>query len=652
MPANPSNFLAIATAGHVDHGKTSLVRHLTGTDTDTLAEEKARGLTINTGFAYRRFSAAPAVAEPAQTSGQDYTLGFVDVPGHHDFINNMLAGVSSVGAALLVIAADDGIMPQTREHLAIIDLLGIRVGAVAISKVDRCNPQDLATLKAEIMALLEGTGLDGAPLFEIDNLSGAGISKLASHLESLALTSHTAESTLQQHPRFLVDRAFAAKGFGTIVTGTTLAGPIELGSELQHTGSGKSAKVRGIRLDHETLSILKSGQRGALNITLDHGELSRGDTLGSDVQRVFRFDAELRLLPAVNAKPPALKPGVNYHLYLGASHRLVQLRRLSEDFVQFSIDKPLSCHWGDRFVLRDPQGRYTLGGGRVISVDIPRRGRASPERLAQLRAETHTAEAALTALLKLPGPGVELTSFARARNLTPKALAELVALQQASAARPLLLPLAEGKQQLIALAQAQSYEASLLEALANFHSQQPSASGCDQTLLQRSCEAPNLLHPALLDALAAKGKVVMNGSLWALASFRQTKSREREEFEAKILPLLLRGGLTPPRTREIVEATGIPLKGLERLLQQCAREGAVVWVADNRCYLPQTLTQLAEQAQTLADSKNGDGFSVIEFRDATGMGRNLCIEVLEHFDACGFTQRRDNVRVLRREWAA
>lgn len=652
MLASLSNFLAIATAGHVDHGKTSLVRHLTGTETDTLAEEKARGLTINTGFAYRHFTAPPSTGSGTQSAADKHTLGFVDVPGHHDFINNMLAGVSSVGAALLVIAADDGIMPQTREHLAIIDLLGVKVGAIAVTKIDRCSEQDLAKLKTNVLTLIRNTGLRQAPLFDVDNLTGKGIEALAAYLEDLALRSQSVTSGLTQQPRFLVDRAFAAKGFGTIVTGTTLAGPLTPSSELCHTDSGKAAKVRGIRLDHDTVASLQTGQRGALNITLDHSEISRGDTLGSNTLRIYRFDAELRLLLNAGGKPPSLKPGVDYHLHLGASHRLAQLRRLSEEFVQFSFDKPLSCHWGDRFVLRDPQGRQTLGGGRVISIDIPRRGRASDDRIAQLRAKAQPAETALVQLLSQSGPGVEVTSFARARNLTTEARAALVTMLQNSVAKPLLLAVGEGKQQLIAREQAQRYQNALLEALSDFHTEQPSASGCDEAHLQRQVAVPKPLHAPLLESLIAQSKVAKHGSLLALADFRETKSREREEFEAKVLPLLLRGGTTPPRTREIVEATGIPLKPLERILQQCAREGAAVKVADNRYYLPQTLSQLAKQAEELAAKKHDMGFSVIEFRDATGMGRNLCIEVLEHFDACGYTQRRENVRVLRRKWTS
>lgn len=650
MLASPPNFLAIATAGHVDHGKTSLVRHLTGTETDTLAEEKARGLTINTGFAYRHFNAPNSAAQGSEGPSGKHTLGFVDVPGHHDFINNMLAGVGSVGAALLVIAADDGIMPQTREHLAIVDLLGVNVGAIAITKTDRCSEQALEQLKTEIVALLRGTGLHHAPLFEIDNLSGRGIEALAAYLENLALHSTPAETGPKQQPRFLVDRAFAAKGFGTIVTGTTLAGPLSLTSELCHSDSGKAVKIRGIRLDQDAVASLQTGQRGALNLSLDHSEISRGDTLGSDVQRIYRFDGEVRLLPTAAGQLPSLKPGIHYHLYLGASHRLAQLRRLSAEFVQFSVDKPLSCHWGDRFVLRDPQGRQTLGGGRVISIDIPRRGRASEQRLAQLKAEALPAEAALTRLLRQSGSGVEMTRFARARNLSREALSDLITLLRDTEAKPVLHSLAQGKEQLLSQEQAQRHQAALLESLSAFHKQYPSASGCDEAQLRQQCAVPEALHAPLLEDLVSQGKAVKRGSLVALANFRETQTREREEFEAKILPLLVRGGTTPPRTREIVEATGIPLKPLERILQQCARESAVVKVADNRYFLPQTLSQLAEQAAQLMEKNKDEGFSVIEFRDATGMGRNLCIEVLEHFDACGYTQRKENVRVLRRKW--
>lgn len=641
--AHGHRYLTIATAGHVDHGKTSLVRHLTGTDTDTLSEEKSRGLTINTGFAYRHFFT---------TSGEEATLGFVDVPGHSDFINNMLAGVGAVKNALLVVAADDGIMPQTREHLSILTLLGIEHVIIAITKCDRCPPNRVEQVTADIRSLFAKNHLPDATTFTIDNLSGTGVPQLAAHLESLALSETTPtqdHDTLEQRPRFLIDRSFVAKGIGTVITGTVVAGQFVQGDTLFHSSSGKEIKIRGIRVDKHDRQRIDAGQRAALNVNLGHEYFKRGDCLGAEMEQQQRLDTQLRLLD----KKITLKSGVDYHFHLGTAHRLARVRLLDEkeNLYQLILDEPLCTYWGDRFILRDPAARHTLGGGRVIDTDIPKRGRASSERLEALHAHCAEAVTSLSRLSKINSMGVDLAHFARNRNLNDRAIESLLEsipsgitqIKREGEPWPLLIDSGIVQQQRL----------SLLKSITSFHAEHPEEIGISTTALHKTIVGK--AHPAifnfLIGDLIKNGAIRRSGNQLALPTHRVKASKEREEFDANIAPLLRAGGLTPPRTREIVEATGIPLKAVERILQSCAKAGITIKVADNRYYLPATLSTLAEYAQQLMSKSEGQGFTVIEFRDATQMGRNLCIEVLEHFDAVGFTLRRDNSRLVRRDWS-
>ena len=640
---SPCQFLVIATAGHVDHGKTSLVQQLTGTDTDTLAEEKARGLTINTGFAYRHSGGESQSAT---------TLGFVDVPGHSDFINNMLAGVSAVNAALLVIAVDDGIMPQTREHLAILDLLGIAKGAIALTKSDHCSPERLFAVEAEVAALLARTSLSAAPLFRIDNLSGAGVPELTAHLNALAFQQRINNDSLDQHPRFSVDRSFTAKGIGTIVTGTLAAGRIKQGDLLVHCSTGEQVRVRGIRIDRNECETLSAGQRAALSVSIGHDDIARGDWLGAAKRSVIRIDTHLTLLDS--AAP--LKSGVDYHLHIGAAHRLARVRKLDENasLYQLSLDEPIACHWGDRFILRDPAAKFSLGGGKVIDTEVPKRGRASPERLALLRAYQNESRAAIEAALAVTPYGIALEQFALVRNLAPAAIDACLEQARQQSPAPIEVPIDGARfPRLFGAPVADSLTVRLTDVLQNFHAEQPSEAGLLESAIARALQ-PSVPAPVLagfIATLLSKGSLRREGGFVALATHHAQVSKERQEFDIKIAPLLARGGITPPRTREIVDATGIPLKAVERILQHCARSGIVVKIADNRFYTPATLAKLAATANELMTASEGHGFSVIDFRDKTGVGRNLCIEVLEHFDGCGYTLRKENVRVIRKPWS-
>lgn len=642
--------LIVATAGHVDHGKTSLISHITGVDTDTLPEEKARGLSINLGYAYLHFDKT----NPIDQSVSHCTIGFVDVPGHTDFINNMIAGVGAVDAALLVVAADDGIMPQTREHVAILQLLDITRLAVALTKVDRCDAPRIVAVTADIEALLQGSSLSGAPVFPVSNLDGSGVPALTACLQSWLDTDSQQRSTAQQqYFRFLIDRSFTVKGIGTVVTGSARAGAASVGHTVIHSGTGAVTKLRGLRLDQTAIEQLHRGQRAAANITLNHADISRGDWLldASLLHPVSRFDATLQFV----IDSPNIVANAQYHLHIGASHHIVTLRQLSTDesspLFQIKSHDTVIVHYGDRFVLRDPAAQHTIAGGQVIDIFVPRRGRASPQRLAVLAAMQLDAPQAMSALLTLLPEGVDLHQFALCRNFTVTAITAMLAELEKNGVRFVRLP--QNKCELPVILHTDTLEQHatvILNCLQNYHRAHGNQQGMSEPALSHEVRfdgSHRLFHGILLE-LINHGRIKRTGTLLHLPDHQTSLSKEELQFLEKIRPILLEAGKVPPRTRELEDMTGIPLKALDRLLRLNSKAGTLIKVAENRYYLPETIMDLADHVEQLINSNGDDeGFSVIEFRDTTGIGRNLCIEVLEYFDKIGFTRRDDNKRFLR-----
>ena len=633
--------LTVATAGHVDHGKTLLVRNLTGVDTDTLAEEKKRGLSINLGFAYRQY----------EVDGHDCLLGFVDVPGHIDFIGNMLAGVGAVDAALLVVAADDGVMPQTIEHAAILDLLGIRSGCVALTKIDRASKTRLNKVKAEVRELLAGGGLTDAPVFPVSNLDGGGIDRLGNFLHQVLLTKYRRAQLAEDRMfRFLIDRSFSVRGIGTIVTGSCRAGKAEPGRSLLHGGSGAEARIRGIRFHQEDRDRLRQGERAALNITLEQSLAGRGDWLLDARLRhpVTRFDACLRLLPGT-AEP---RPNTRYHLHVGAGHHLVTLRRLGDStYFQVKTREPVYVLYGDRFILRDPAASHTLGGGSVIDIFVPARGRDTGERLALLAAMDQDSGAACKELTRILPDGLDLDQFSLCRNLGAAAVADIAGKLQQSPANCIALEMeASEYPRLLSREHYRRHRDAVLAALAGHHRAHPDRQGVGESQLTRVTElrTSRPLLKALVVKLLDEGAIARTGSLLHLPGHSTRLGEQVEQLLRKLRPILQKSGLVPPRTRELAELTGMPLASLEKILRQAEISKLLVKVADNRHYLPETIDQLAGMVEQLGGGPGGkQGFSVIAFRDASGIGRNLCIEILEYFDSIGFTRRDGNQRFLR-----
>ena len=589
--------MIVATAGHVDHGKTSLVKALTGVDTDRLPEEKQRGMTIDLGFAYHG------------------ALGFVDVPGHERFVHNMLAGVAGIDFALLVVAADDGPMPQTREHLAILDLLGVPRGAVALTKTDRVARERVEDVAAEIGALLAPTALAGAPVFRVSAVRGDGIEELKAFLFQVAHAT-----AARQNPgnfRLSVDRCFNIAGAGLVVTGTALSGEIAVGDEVRALLAGTGARVRSIHAHNAPAPRGRAGQRLALNLAGLEGKtpIARGDWIvrGALPPPVRRFDARLRI-----AGEGSVKHWTAVHVHLGAADLIGRVALLDEaGLVQLVLEQPIGAVHGDRFILRDQSARRTLGGGAVIDVFPPPRGRARPERLAWLRAMALEDDAAaLSALLEASPMGVELARFAANRNL----------------------PAAAGWR--FSQAHWHALREKALANLAAWHAREPDRVGPAQ---DRILEGQRIAREALLgltEELIQEGLVVREGLGVRLASHRVQVSPADALLWEKIEPLLAQGALRPPTLTELSVSTGIDAKKLEAALSRLARHGRVVRVSKNRFFLPASLAQLEEIARQMEE------VTAAAFRDRSGIGRNLAIEVLEFFDRIKFTRRVGDARVV------
>ena len=631
--------LILATAGHVDHGKTSLIRLLTGVETDTLAEEKARGLTIVPGFAY------------LESGDNDFVLGFVDVPGHHSFISNMISGVGSVEGCIIAVAADDGIMPQTREHIEILDLLKIQLAIVVITKVDRVNPERIKEVAYQVENLLKTTQLKNSGTFHVSSVTNQGVVELKRHLSNLFKENNkTLTSNIERkNTRFLVDRSFVVRGLGTVVTGSVISGILKENDNLALSNSDKIIKIRGIRLDSTDISQAHINQRAALLVNVHHTDVRRGDYLfaleNKNLQHLDRFDASLRMS---NNNDSGIEANYQYHLYLGASHRVARVRHLGTDLYQISYDEALSVHHGDRLILRDPSATKTIAGGFVLDIAVPKRNRASPERLRALAINRLDDSGALIGLINEEPTGLNAKMFIENRNLTHTGFENLVTEALASSIPFITLEDKRLGKFLLNKKKYNDYKIWIEERIALYHKENPSDEGPTMTnlLTHYPIKFTEDFWSNLLSTIAHEGSIQIASGRIKLTGHETIRNSMLIEFDQTIKPILLKHQKIPPRTREVAEALQMPLSRLESIIKECEKEKELIRVAKNRHYLPNALLDIAESAIDLASQSQGASFSVIQFRDFTGIGRNLCIEILEYFDSIGFTKRNENQRTI------
>ena len=632
--------MIIATAGHIDHGKTVLVKALTGVETDRLPEEQSRGMSIDLGFAYADL-------------GNGSVSGFIDVPGHERFVRNMLAGVSGVDYALLIVAADDGPMPQTEEHLAILDLLGVEHGCIALTKIDRVDTERVEEAKELIQILVDGTTMDGAEIFPVSGITGDGIPALQKHLATVAESIPNRKGV--GNFRLAIDRCFTLSGAGLVVTGTVFSGSTKVGDRMMLTPLGREVRLRSIHAQNEETETGGAGQRCALNITaqgLSRVNIKRGDWIAAQESHAptRRFDARIRVLRG-EQKP--LKHWTPIHLHLGAADvtgriAVLEGREIApgeSGLVQLVLDEPVGALWGDRLILRDQSARRTIAGGKAIDPFAPARGRARPERLEILKAlEIPLAADALKALLAKSDAGVELKPFATSRNLSPTEANDLWrTIEMNRVGRP-EAPIGVSQTRWDTLSE------DTITALAEWHKAQPGDPGPTEEQLRRRLpfRIPADLFGAILLGLITSDKIARDGATLRLPMHRAALSENETALWEKVRPMMEEGGLRPPRVREIAEELSQPPQVIERFLFRAARLEIVHAVAKNRFYPPATMRDLGRLAVGLAEKSQDDMFSTADFRDATGVGRNVTIQVLEYFDRIGFTQRIGEGRKIRK----
>ena len=653
--------MIVGTAGHIDHGKTTLVRALTGVDTDRLPEEKKRGISIELGYAF-----LDAPGDGAGLAGE--RIGFIDVPGHERLVSTMLSGATGIDYALLLIAADDGVMPQTREHLAVLSLLGVARGAIVVTKADRVNDSRIAEVCQAARELTAATPLEGAPLAVVSATSGAGIAALRNLLVGAALASATARD-IGAGFRLAVDRVFSLAGPGTVVTGTAHGGEVAVGDVLRLVPATRviEVRVRSIHAQNATVDRALAGQRVALGLVgIEKEAIARGDWLVDPAiaLETDRLDARIEVW---RGEGRALRSGLVVHVHVGASDTLASVAVLDVDGaavtdviepgrsgrVQLVLRQKIAAWRGDRVVLRDASATRTIAGGTVLDPFAPTRYRRTPARLAMIDAAQQELPGFRLAAALLASPeGLDLEAWRRAEaQRAPEPLG--AANPEANPRHVSRLPkgglLARRGEALWALgaSSVSTWQARLIDALDAFHRQRPDEPGPDAARLRRLV-APRMAEPlwrAVLDAAIGAAAVLQRGGHLMLPGHLARLSAAEQRIADKLLPRLLEGGFDPPWVRSLAADAREPEAVVRAALARVAQRGELHQVVKDLYYPPPTLARAAAMVREIA-SRDG-AVSAAAFRDASGLGRKRAIQIVEYFDRVGLLRRVGDVHRLR-----
>ena len=593
--------IIVGTAGHIDHGKTALVRALTGIDTDRLEEEKRRGISIELGFAHLDL-------------GAGMHAGFVDVPGHERFIRNMLAGVGGIDLVLLVIAADESIKPQTREHFDICRLLGIPSGIVVITKRDLVDPDILELVRMEAEEFVAGSFLEGAQIAAVSAKTGEGLDDLKSAIAAAARKVKAKDAS--RHLRLPIDRVFTMKGFGTVVTGTLISGVVKLEQELEAHPLQARLRVRGIQVHGEAVGQARAGQRTAINVAGDIEHLSRGVMLTAAglFQPTQRIDTKFTLLPT--AKP--LKARAPVHFHAGTAEIVAEARPLEQGFVRFLLREPLQLLPGDRFIVRMFSPVVTIGGGEVLDIAPPRR--SSAERLGSL---------GVPLIVKESECGMGISTLIARTGMTQReieaAAKDLVAVEQWFMDREWF----------------ESKIVRLRTSLKEFHKRAPLLAG--MTREEFRTREIGAAPAAVLDALLTAARdIVVEGELLRLRSHTLHLKQDEEAAIAKIEGAFQTAGLSVPSTNGVLAGCGVDPVRAKSLLQILYRGGKLKKISEDLTYHASAI----EQLHALFASHKGESFGVSDFKEWTGISRKYAIPLLEFLDRERITRREGDKRVV------
>ena len=606
--------MIIATAGHVDHGKTTLLQALTGVNADRLPEEKKRGMTIDLGYAYW-----------PQPDGR--VLGFIDVPGHEKFFSNMLAGVGGIDHALLVVACDDGVMAQTREHLAILQLTGNPQLTVALTKADRVDEARLNAVRETVQATLREYGFADAPLFVTVATEGRGIDELRHHLQRLTSREHASHHRF----RLAIDRAFTVKGAGLVVTGTALSGEVNVGDTLWLTGANAPMRVRGLHAQNQPVEHAHAGQRIALNIAGDaeKEKLNRGDWLlaGVPPEPSERAIVDLQThVPLTQWQP--------LHIHHAASHITGRVSLLENDLAELVFDSPLWLADNDRLVLRDISARETLAGARVVTLNPPRRGKRKPEYLQWLGALAQAADDKAALLVHLERGAVNLNDFAWARQLSAEGLRLLTQ-------EPGFI---QAGNNLLNAPVAACWQRKVLTTLATYHEQHQDEPGPGRERLRRMAlpMENDALVLLLIENMRESGLIKSHHGWLHLPDHKAGFNAGQEAIWQKVAPLF---GDEPWWVRDLARETNTDEQVMRQVLRHAAQQGLIVAIVKDRYYRNDRIVAFANLIREL-DQARGTTCAA-DFRDRLNVGRKLAIQILEYFNRIGFTRRRGNDHLLR-----
>jgi selenocysteine-specific elongation factor len=623
--------MIIGTAGHVDHGKTELIKALTGFDTDRLKEEKERGISIDIGFA------------PFYLPG-GRLAGVVDVPGHEKFIHNMLAGIGGIDLVLMVIDAAEGVMPQTREHLDILELLGILKGLVVITKIDLVDEEWLEMVVEEVKESFKGTFLEGAPLHLVSSVTKAGIPELKKDVAgmSASLAARDGDAPL----RIPVDRVFTIAGFGTVVTGTIISGTVKTGEIVEVVPPGKEFRVRGLQVHGEAVGEASAGQRAAVNLSgLEKREVLRGSVVAAPGYfRPTRFlDTRLKLLSSAHKTLVNLSP---VHFYLGTARVVAKLLLLGcdelapgeEGFVQCRLDRPLVARRGDRFIIRSYSPMVTIGGGVVLDEHPPRHKRFKSGVLEKLE-DLHKDDPLPFVMQKLEeSRGGTLAELAQLLKMGP-ALSDL--LERARKENKAVLI----GDYYVTAGNIDAWGTALLKELARFHSGKPLWPGMHKAQLSGIFprKITGRAYDSLLDYYKQKGLIEIKGDIISRKDFVPRPTAMQEQKIEEILRFFIQGGITPPSLKDLWSSLGLKKEEGESYLEYLINKGSIVRVSEeiflHREPYAKCLDILKEHFRT------NRSISLAQYRDLLGSSRKYAQALLEHFDSCKFTRRLGDERV-------
>ena len=624
-------FLVVGTAGHIDHGKTSLIRALTGIDTDRWEEEKKRGMTIDLGFAHLQL--------PSGVSA-----GIVDVPGHEKFIKNMLAGAHGLDVVLFIVAADEGIMPQTKEHLTVCQSLGTKKGIVVLTKKDLVDEDWLELVKEEVKEFSRGTFLEGAPIVAVSSKTGEGIDELIKELDRIAIETEPKESG--GILRLPVDRSFTVKGFGTVITGTLLSGKVKVGDEVEILPPGKRVKVRGIQVHGEKVEEAVAGQRTALNLSdVKKEEVTRGDLIATpgylkptnmvDVLVELSKDAEVIVTSGFKLHFHHLTSESEGELFLIDKDELLPGEKA---LAQIRLKDEVVPVYGDRFVIRNYSPATVIGGGKILD--------PLPHRKFRRRLREEFKEK----LEKIIGDSLKERVLAHLRlkePLTTKELIQLLNLKPEEADEAVEALISEGLvvkagQEIYTREKLEEIKKRVLELLDRTHSETPIAEGLTlQEIKSKLKESKELIEMAVRELLK-ESKIEENQGFLRIRGFEPREAGVYKELVPKVEALICKGEFTPPSVKEIGKLVGTGEEKVNTIASYLVRRKGYHRIGE-LLISPESFNRIREILKRHFSKK--ETLSVGEFKDYLGVSRKFAIPLLEYLDSLGLTQRRESERV-------